>query len=94
MATLSISRRDALRRTLLGAGSLMLARATPPPAKPKSEPSAHLQELEKSFARQLGMRVQIRSAARKGKGRVIIHYASLDQFDQLLSRLGVQTEKT
>ena len=36
MATLSISRRDALRRTLLGAGSLMLARATPQPAKAKS----------------------------------------------------------
>ena len=66
--------------------------AAPPPGRPKTEPSAHLQQLEKSFARQLGMRVQIRSTAKKGKGRVVIHYASLDQFDQLLSKLGVSTE--
>ena len=66
--------------------------ATPPPTRPKAEPSAHLQELEKSFARQLGMRVQIRAGAKKGKGRVVIHYASLDQFDQLLSRLGVSAD--
>jgi ParB family chromosome partitioning protein len=67
---------------------------TPPPAKGKTEPSAHLQELEKSFARQLGMRVQIHSTPKKGKGKVVIHYASLDQFDQLLAKLGVQTDET
>ncbi len=38
------------------------------------------------------MRVQVRSATRKGKGRLILHYASLDQFDELLSRLGVRTD--
>jgi ParB family chromosome partitioning protein len=54
--------------------------------------SAHMQELEKSFARQLGMRVQIRGGANKGKGRVVIHYASLDQFDQLLEKLGINSE--
>ena len=66
------------------------------PAVPKSArsaPSAHLQDLEKTFARQLGMRVQIRSGANKSKGRVVIHYASLDQFDQLLDRLGVKMEE-
>jgi hypothetical protein len=35
------------------------------------------------------MRVQIR-AMKKGKGRLVIHYASLDQFDELLNRMGVQ----
>ena len=60
---------------------------------PRREPSVtpHLQDLEKSIARQLGMRVQLRSGG-KGKGRLVIHYASLDQFDELLSRMGVRTE--
>jgi ParB family chromosome partitioning protein len=53
--------------------------------------SAHLQDLERTLARQLGMRVQLR-AAKKGKGRLIVHYASLDEFDDLLSRLGVKAE--
>jgi ParB family transcriptional regulator, chromosome partitioning protein len=60
-------------------------------AKPQTS-SAHLQELEKSFARQLGMRVQIRAGANKSKGRVIIHYASLDQFDALQEKLGLVGE--
>ena len=56
-------------------------------------PSAHLQDLEKSFARQLGMRVQIRAGANKSKGRIVIHYASLDQFDQLQERLGISSDE-
>jgi len=52
---------------------------------------AHIQDLEKSLARQLGMRVEVRSAA-KGKGKLVLHYASLDQFDDLLQKLGVTPE--
>ncbi len=74
---------------------LVQSPAAPPPAKTvKGGPSAHLQELEKTFARQLGMRVQIRSGANKSRGRVVIHYGSLDQFDQLLEKLGIETEGT
>jgi ParB family chromosome partitioning protein len=62
---------------------------TPPKAKPMS---AHLQELEQSIARQLGMRVQLRTGSQKGKGRLVIHYHSLDQFDDLVQRLGISTE--
>ena len=51
--------------------------------------TAHLQQLEKSLARQLGLRVQLKRAAKKGKGRMVIHYRSLDQFDELIGRLGV-----
>ena len=64
----------------------------PAPAPAPQSSSAHLQALEKSLSRQLGMRVQLRSAAKKGKGRLILHYATLDQFDDLLNRLGVQPE--
>jgi hypothetical protein len=52
---------------------------------------AHLQDLEKSLGRQLGMRVQIRSAS-KGRGRLVLHYANLDQFDDLLNRLGTKAD--
>ena len=48
-------------------------------------------DLEKSIARQLGMRVQVRSG-KKGTGRLVIHYASLDQFDDLMKRMGVRVE--
>lgn len=60
------------------------------PSTPRA-PSAHLIDLEKSIARQLGMRVQVRSG-KQGKGKLTIHYASLDQFDELMKRMGVRTE--
>ncbi len=69
-----------------------LLAGNPTAPAPKAPPaSAHVQDLEKSLARQLGMRVQVRTM-KKGKGRLVIHYASLDQFDELLNRLGVQAE--
>ncbi|MEO6436613.1 MAG: ParB/RepB/Spo0J family partition protein [Tepidisphaeraceae bacterium] len=71
---------------------LIQSAVTVTPRKPTTDPSAHMQELEKSFARQLGMRVQIRTGASKSRGRVVIHYASLDQFDQLVEKLGVSSE--
>ncbi len=64
--------------------------ATPPPSKP-TLPSAHIQDLEKTISRHLGMRVQLRSGS-KGKGKLTIHYASLDQFDDLLAKFGVSPE--
>lgn len=62
------------------------------PADPPSRRSAHLADLEQQIARQLGMKVQMRSARKKGAGSITIRYQSLDQFDQLLERLGVTTE--
>ena len=32
------------------------------------------------------------AGAKKGKGRLIVHYGSLDEFDDLLARLGVKAE--
>jgi ParB family chromosome partitioning protein len=65
--------------------------AEAPVAKKPVGSSAHLQDLEKSLARQLGLRVQLRSSS-KGKGRLILHYAILDQFDELLQKLGAKVE--
>jgi ParB family chromosome partitioning protein len=70
------------------------ATATPTPPRAAAEPAtAHLLDLEKSLTRQLGLRVQLRSAAKKGKGRLILHYSSLDQFDELLARMGVSADE-
>ncbi len=65
------------------------ARTATPPSTP-TPPSAHIPDLEKKLSRDLQMRVQVRQAGKKGRGRLVIHYASLDQFDELLNRLGVQ----
>jgi len=72
----------------------ILEQSAPPsaPAAPAPEPSAHIRDLERSIASQLGLRVQLRTGAQKGNGRLVIHYASLDQFDQLLERLGCKAE--
>ena len=75
-----------LERLLQGSTRPTVPTASAPPA------SAHVQDLEKSISRQLGLRVQLRSGAKKGRGKLILHYGSLDQFDDLLGRLGVKTE--
>jgi ParB family transcriptional regulator, chromosome partitioning protein len=69
------------------------AKSSLPSAAPKPSASAHLVDLEKALSRQLGLRIQIRTSGRSStKGRLICHYANLDQFDELLARLNVTTE--
>jgi ParB family chromosome partitioning protein len=62
-----------------------------PAPRAKPAPSAHIKELERSITRQIGLRAQLHSAT-KGKGRLTLHYTTLDQFDTLLERLGIQLE--
>ena len=66
--------------------------AAPVKERPTAAVSPHLQDVEKSVARQLGMRVQVRNTSAKGKGRLVIHYASLDQFDELMQRMNIQLD--
>lgn len=70
---------------------------TPPtPAASAEKPTgaaAHLKDLELTMSKTLGTRVQIRAAAQKGKGKLVLHYSSLDQFDDLLSKLGVKLDE-
>jgi len=79
----SLSVRNLERQIQQGSGASSAPARTVPPAV------AHYQELEKNLSRELGLRVQLRPAAKKGKGRLILYYGSLDQFDQLVSKLGV-----
>jgi ParB family chromosome partitioning protein len=53
---------------------------------------AHLQDLEQQIGQQLSTRVHIRPGRKKGSGALTIEFYSLDQFDGLLSRLGVRPE--
>jgi ParB family chromosome partitioning protein len=65
----------------------------PAPREEATNPSAYIQDLEKSLSRQLGMRVQVRAGGKKkSKGKLILYYGSLDQFDDLMSKLGVSAE--
>jgi ParB family chromosome partitioning protein len=71
---------------------LMIQAPTETIESPKAAASdAHIQDLEKTLARQLGMRVQVRSSS-KGSGRLVLYYTSLDQFDDLLQKLGAKVD--
>jgi ParB family chromosome partitioning protein len=56
-----------------------------------AKPSNHLKDLEKSLSRQLGMKVQLKWSNEKKRGKMVISY-TLDQFDDLKQRLGVETD--
>lgn len=67
--------------------------SSPKPATP-AKPGwsvAHIAELEKNVSRQIGMRAQVRPG-KAGQGKLVVHYASLDQFDQLLERMNIHIE--
>jgi ParB family chromosome partitioning protein len=56
---------------------------------PKARPQADILALERELAENLGTRVNVLHA-RGGKGRLVIHYASLDALEGVLERLRKQ----
>lgn len=56
-------------------------------AKPDNN-RAHLDDLEQQLAAHLGTKVQISTGRTKGRGRMVIEFYDLDQFDGLLGRMG------
>ncbi len=58
---------------------------------PSSRP-AHLDDLEEQIGSQLGTKVAIKTTRKSGRGAITIQFYSLDQFDGLLERLGVELE--
>ncbi len=73
---LSVRETEALvQRLLRGAGA---------PRRKRTD--RDLARLEEELAERLGTTVEIRPA-RKGRGKVIVHYASLDHLEQLLKKL-------
>ena len=61
-----------------------MLRGAPGPRRKKSD--RDLARLEEELAERLGTTVEIK-AARKGRGKLIVHYASLDHLEQLLKKL-------
>jgi ParB family chromosome partitioning protein len=55
-------------------------------ARRKPKVDRDLERLEEEVSGRLGTTVEIR-ASRKGSGRLIVHYSSLDHLDQLLKKL-------
>jgi ParB family chromosome partitioning protein len=74
-----LSVRDVERR----AGSL--AKAPRSPERSKHDPD--VARLEEEISNRLGTTVQIKAGAKRGAGRLVISYGSLDQLDALLGKL-------
>lgn len=65
-----------------------------PLASPKGKSpatAAHLHDLEQQVSQQLQSKVKIRPGRKKGSGTLSIEFYSLDQFDTLMQKLGVET---
>ncbi len=62
------------------------------PAGRGKEKSAHVADLEGQFQRALGLKVRIEERRGKGRGRIVIDYNNLDEFDRVAAALGVQWE--
>jgi len=51
-----------------------------------------IRQLEEAFVHTLGTKVEINESRRKGKGKIIIYYGSLDDFDRISERLGISPD--
>ncbi|HPD45337.1 MAG TPA: ParB/RepB/Spo0J family partition protein [Anaerohalosphaeraceae bacterium] len=65
---------------------MSLEGAREPKAKEKS---AHIMDLERRLKAALGTKVKISAGKRGNRGRIIIEYSSLDEFERLTERMGV-----
>jgi ParB family chromosome partitioning protein len=61
------------------------------PAREKMD-SAQVRDMTKRFEENLKTRVDIVEGKRKGTGRIIIHYYTLDDFDRVAELVGVRVE--
>ena len=57
---------------------------------PRGTSANHLTDLEKQLTEQLSYPVRIRTGRKKNTGTLSIEFSSLDEFDALLQRLGVE----
>jgi len=73
---LSVRRTEQLVKTLLNPS---------PPSKSASKPAADVVHLEEQLSTRIGAKVEIQHGAKKGK--LVIHYHSLDELDGILGRI-------
>ena len=60
-------------------------------APEKKEKAAHIVDLEEQLQRILGTKVRIESGRRAHKGRIVIEYYNLDDFERLTERMGLKS---
>jgi ParB family transcriptional regulator, chromosome partitioning protein len=58
-----------------------------PMPRARLRPDRDVERLEEEVSQRLGTTVRIRHAGKKGAGKLIVHYASLEHLDQLLAKL-------
>jgi ParB family chromosome partitioning protein len=63
------------------------------PAKQPTQKPPHIQDLENRLRDTLGTKVTINTKRNGQKGRIVIEFYSIDEFDRLSEKMGVQTEK-
>jgi ParB family chromosome partitioning protein len=73
-----------VRRYLAGTGQAMTTVRSKPP---------HILDLENRLASQLGTKVTIETRKNGQRGRIIIEFYSLDEFDGMMERLGLVCEE-
>ena len=71
------------RHRTIGATPVALVTERPTPG------SANIQDMERRFEESLKTRVTIKEGKRKGAGRIIVQYFSLDDFERIAEALGV-----
>jgi len=79
--SLSVRETEVLVRKLLN----------PVPAKEKPEKTKDVQRLEMNLSEHIGSAVQIQ-CNKKGKGKLVIQYSSLDELDGILHKMGASIE--
>jgi len=57
--------------------------------KKKKDKAPHIVELEGRLSQQLGSRVKIETKKNGQRGKMVIEFRSLDEFDQVLEKLGI-----
>jgi ParB family chromosome partitioning protein len=57
----------------------------------KKQKAAHIIDLERRLQEVLGTKVRIEGGRRANKGRIIIEYYSLDDFERLSERIGLKS---
>jgi ParB family chromosome partitioning protein len=62
------------------------------PVAPDRLRSAHLRDMEQKFERALKTRVNIKEGRKKGSGKIVIDFFTLDDFDRVAGALGINPE--
>ena len=68
------------------------AGSRPGPAAVTPTKRPHVRSLEQQLMGVLNTKVEILESRRKGVGRIVIHYYSLDDFDRVAQRLGLEPQ--